>query len=87
MPLAYLLGKLRQPPPPPAHLLKIPSTPRSYEWSLSPGFPTKTAYTFLSTPMRATCPAHLILLDLRKSKNYRASHCATSSILLLLHPF
>jgi hypothetical protein len=23
-----------------------------------PGFPTKKLYTFLSSPMRATCPAH-----------------------------
>ena len=63
---------LGQPNPvhmPTSHLLEThpniihPSTPRSPQWSLSPRFPRQDPIHPLSSPIRATCPAHLILLD------------------------
>ena len=38
-------------------------TPRSRQWSPSLRFPSKILYNPLSSPIRATCPAHLIVLD------------------------
>jgi len=54
----------------PSHFLKIHLNifhqfmPGSSKWSFSSGFPTRTLYAPLLFPVRATCPAHLILLDL-----------------------
>ena len=63
---------LGQPNPihiPTSHLLEIhpniihPSTPRSPQWSPSLRFPHQDPIHPLSSPIRATCPALLILLD------------------------
>ena len=49
------------------HFLKIrlniiyPCTPVSFKWSLSLRSPHQTLYTPLLSPIRATCPTHLII--------------------------
>ena len=51
------------------HFLKIllniilPSTPGSSKWFFTSCFSTKTLYTPFLSPIRATCSAHLILLN------------------------
>ena len=61
---------LGQPNPvhrPTTHLLEIhpniihPSKPRSLQWSPFLRFPQQDPIHPLSSPMRATCPAHLIM--------------------------
>src|SRR5215510_4829033 len=54
----------------PSNFLKVhlniilPPTSGSPQWPLPSGFPTNTLCTPFSSPIRATCSAHLILLDL-----------------------
>jgi hypothetical protein len=56
------------------------------------GFPTNTLYAFLLSPILATCPAHIILLNLiilinlAKSTSYEAPYYAVFSNLLPVHP-
>ena len=86
---------LGQPNPvhiPTSHLLEIhpniihPSTPKSPQWSPSLRFPHQDSIHPLSSPIRATCPAHLILLDFITrtilGEQYKSF---TSSLCNLLH--
>ena len=77
---------------PTAHFLEIhpniihPSTPRSPQRSLSLRFPHQDSIRPLSSPIRATCPAHLIRLDFTTrtilGKDYRS---LSSSLCSFLH--
>ena len=98
-PPVSILGQPNSVHIPTSHLLEIhpnihPSTPRSPQWSPSLRFPHQDPIHPLSLPTRATCPAHLILLDFitrtifgEQYKSFRSSLCnllhssVTSSLL------
>ena len=82
---------LGQPNPvdiPTSHLLEIhpniihTSTPMSPQWSLSLRFPHQDSIRPLSSPICATCPAHLILLDVY-IHTYINSYSLTRSRILI----
>ena len=68
-PPVSILGQPNPVPIPTSHLLEIhpniihPSTPGLPSGLLPSGSPSKTLCTSLSSPICATCPSHLILLD------------------------
>ena len=68
-PTVPILGRPNPVHIPTSHLLEFhpniihPSTPRSPQWSPSLRFPHQDPLHPLSTPIRATYPTHLILLD------------------------
>ena len=101
-PTVPILGRPNPVHTPTSHLLEIhpniihPSTPRSPQWSLSLRFPHQDPIHPLSSPIRATCPAQLILLHFitrtilgEQYKSFSSSLCnllhspVTSSVLRL----
>jgi hypothetical protein len=68
-PLVPFLSQLNPVRTSTSHFLKIhlniilPDTPGSFQWSLSLRFPYQTPVHASPFPIRATCPTHLILLD------------------------
>jgi len=66
----------------------FPPTPRSSYWCILPSdFPDKILYAFLMSPIRVTCPVHLIIIDLITLKIFCGVYkLRNSSFCSLLQP-
>ena len=91
-PTVSILGQPNPVQIPTSHLLKIhpniihPSTPRSLQWSPSLRFPHQDPIQPTSSPIRATCPAHLFLLGFITRKILGEQYKSfSSSLWSLLH--
>ena len=91
-PPVSILGQPNQVHVPTSHVLEIhpiiihPFTPWSPQWSSSFSFPHQDAIHPFSSPIRATCPAHLILLDFITRTIFGEGYISFSSSLCnLLH--
>jgi len=64
----------------------LPSAPRSSKWSLSFTFPHQNLYMTLLSPIRASCHAHLILLDfINRTLLDEGNKSLSSSLCSFLH--
>jgi hypothetical protein len=87
VPILSQLNPVHTTPPPPFHFLKIhfdiilPFMPGSPKWSPSLRSPYQNPFCICTLPIRATCPAHLIIFDLITQTMFGDQYTALSSSL------